>query len=78
MSRRSPQYSGKTSISILIISMTFITPPAWCSTSIIVASHSFPVWLVENGEPFLRYAAPRKLNAIYPAKMAQKRSVPFQ
>jgi hypothetical protein len=27
-SRRSPQYKGKTNISMLMIKMTFITPPA--------------------------------------------------
>jgi hypothetical protein len=41
-SRRRPQYRGNTSISMLMISMTFMTPPAWLRRSMIVASHSRP------------------------------------
>lgn len=77
-SSRRPQYKGKTSISILIMRITFMTPPAWWRRSIIVASHSRPIGPFENGEPFLTYRAPRILRVAYPATVAQNLSTPFQ
>ena len=53
-SRSKPQYNGNTSISILMIKITFMTPPAWFSISITPFSTSRTLpGSVENGVPLL-------------------------